>query len=105
MIIPAGYRVLVEQDPLEKTTEAGIVIVSDEKLEKANINKGTLVAIGSTAWEAFGPNNTGRPWATVGDRVIFARYAGKAVDDPEEPYKEYRIMNDEDIVAVITGEI
>lgn len=103
MIIPAGHKILVEADPIETVTESGIVLKVDEKLAKADINKGTLRAVGETAWKAFGPDFKGRPWAKVGDRVIFARYAGKILDDPEDG-KEYRIMLDDDLVAVITGE-
>ena len=98
-----GHRILVEKDPLEEETEGGIVLVLDEKLEKANQMVGTLVGVGQSAWKAFGLNFDGEPWAKVGDRIMFSRFAGKHIDDPETG-KEYTIMNDEDVVAVVTGE-
>jgi len=42
------------------------------------------------------------PWAAVGDHVIFGRYAGSRI---ELDGKEYRLMNDEEILAVIPEEI
>lgn len=101
MIKPAGYRVLVKVDPVEDVSKGGIILAFDEKLEKANQNKGTLVAVGPIAWQAFGHMHTGKPWAKVGDRIIFSKYAGKTVVDPETE-EEYRLMQDEDIAATFT---
>lgn len=109
MIKPVGYKILVKPDPIETETDSGIVLVVDEKLERAGQMRGTLVAIGSQAWQAFrhvddqGKFRNGKPWATVGDRVVYSRYAGKILEDPENE-EDYVILNDEDLVAVISGE-
>ncbi len=110
MIKVRGYRILVKPDSLETTTESGIVIVQDEKLEKTGIQHGTLVASGEQAWKAFrqldenGKEVEGKPWATPGDYVLWARHAGRVAFDPfeEDGENEYLVMNDEDIIAVIT---
>lgn len=105
MIKPTGHRVLVRPDKVEKTYgDSKIVIAMDEKLEKGGVQKGLLVDIGPQAWKAFGSDFTGEPWAEQGDYVYFARYAGKFVEDPSEPEIPYMIMNDEDILGVITEE-
>ena len=103
MITPVGHRVLIDMDQAELETEWGFELVSDKKLENAAMISGQIAAIGPQAWKAFGPDFTGEPWAKVGDRVFFAQYAGKSVTDPVTG-KEYKIMNDDDITAVIGEE-
>lgn len=98
MITPAGHRVLVKVEEAEKVTKGGIVIpdhLQDRNTEASTI--GTIVAVGPTAWQAF---DDGTPWAQVGDRVAFAQYGGKKITDPETD-ETYRILNDEDIIAVV----
>lgn len=103
MIKPVGHRILVEVDEAKLETDWGFEMVADKKLENAYQIIGTLIAIGDQAWKAFGPNFTGEPWAEVGNRVMFAEYAGKTVEDPETG-KTYKLMSDEDITAVVMGE-
>jgi len=109
MIIPTGHRVLVKKDDIEETTDAGIVIVMDERLEKANQMTGVLVAVGSQAWKAYrtvdsnGIERNGEPWAYVGDKVVFSKFAGFDLEDPETK-ETLTIMNDDDIGAVLLKE-
>nr|ASN63756.1 co-chaperonin GroES [uncultured virus] len=100
MIKAAGYRVLVKKDELETTTESGIVLAVDEKLEKHKLNTGTVVDVGPNAFKAFSSDYTGEPWCKPGDRVIFSRYAGVIVTDPVDN-EEYTLLNDDDISAII----
>jgi co-chaperonin GroES (HSP10) len=97
MIVPAGHRVLVKIDEVEEVTKGGIIITKGtaQQQEEAGIF-GTLVAVGESAWKDFG----GRAWACVGDRVMIAKYGGFIAQEPGDDNK-YRILNDEDIVAVI----
>ena len=105
MIKPTGHRVLIKPDKVEKTTAGGIILNIDEKLEKGGVQKGLLVDIGPQAWKAFSKDFNGKPWAVIGDYIYFSRYAGKFVQDPADPETEYMIMNDEDILGVITDEV
>lgn len=100
MLKPAGHRVLVQPDAVEETTESGIVINTPEstKMEQAGQERGTVIAIGPNAWKAF---DDGTPWAAVGDRVIYSRYAGRVVQDPDDKETRYVILNDEDILTLI----
>ena len=98
MIVPKGHRVLVLPDKKEEKTAGGIIIAEPirEREELAGIF-GTLVAVGPTAWAAF---DDGKPWAAVGDKVVFSKYGGIVLEDPET--KElYRLLNDDDIYCVI----
>lgn len=94
MIKPVGYRVLVEPDKVDEKTKGGLFLpqTTQEREQHAAI-KGTVVAVGENAW-----SEDLEPWAKVGDRIIFAKYGGFEV---EEDGKTYRLLNDEDVVAVI----
>ena len=108
MIKPLLHRIIVKQ---QKLTEAhkeyrraealGIVIPEheDNKRAQAGVDKGVVVAIGPTAYRDF---NTDTP-IKVGDMVAFARFSGKTILDPKDD-EEYVALNDEDIVAILSGE-
>lgn len=106
MLTPVGHRILVDVDEADLEVEFAtgqFQIISDKKLEDAHQIIGTILAVGGQAWKAFGPNFTGEPWAKVGDRILFSEYAGRIVEDPETG-KKYKLMNDDDVTAVVTGE-
>lgn len=103
MINPVGHKVLVKADDIETKTASGIVLAVDEKLEKGGMQTGIVIAHGDQAWKAFSLNFDGKPWANVGDHILYSRYAGKSILDPEDS-EEYLIMNDEDILAILTKE-
>jgi len=99
-IDPAGHRVIIKPDPLDEGSEGGIVIAhSDKKRKEGGIHTGELIKIGPTAWKAF---DEGEPWANVGDRVYFAKYGGYEI---EHAGQKYRVMNDEDVTAIIREEV
>lgn len=95
-LAPAGHRVLIKPDPLEKVTAGGIVLPETDKNRKESAQvRGTVVAVGPQAWKDF---SDGTPWAKEGDRVFFAKYGGYEVEIEGEMH---RLMNDEDITAII----
>lgn len=77
------------------------VVHDDEDIAEAAVQIGVVISVGSTAWECFGPNFEGKPWAAVGDNVFFPRYAGAVVNDPETGEK-FVLLNDKDIQVTIT---
>ena len=105
MIIPVGHRVLVKQERYDEHDEvfraakaAGLAILKDKEVRyQASVDKGTVISVGPTAWKDFGSE----PWAKVGDVVIFAKNAGKSVEDPADKETPYVLLNDEDIVATL----
>ena len=92
-----GFRILVRPDEVKTRTESGIELALDLNAEKGARVTGTIVDIGEIAWKAFNPQS---PYAglRVGDRVYFAKYAGKRLVDFDTK-EEYVVLNDEDIVA------
>jgi chaperonin GroES len=96
MIEPAGHRVLILPEVVEEKTQGGIILAAatKERDQQATM-RGTVVKVGVNAWKAY---DDGLPWAAEGDQVIFRKYAGEVVKDNGT---EYRVVNDEDIIAVV----
>jgi len=108
MIKPLLYRVLVKPDDLfqddpvfKKAHASGIVFAQGAEIEaeKNRMDTGRVVAIGMTAFQAYMKEvGVDEVPVKVGDRVSFAKYAGKQITDEGE---KYIVLNDEDLVALI----
>lgn len=101
MIEALGNRVIVKPDSIEKVSAGGIVFAQTEtyiREEKAATSTGEVIGFGPAAW--LDPVMGGEPWVDIGDKVVFARYAGKYVTDPEDG-EEYVVINDDAIQARI----
>lgn len=95
-IIPFLHRVLVKPKPVEKTTAGGIIIPdTTTRKEQAGTEEGTILALGDTFAKDFG----GSVIPEVGDKVYFAKYAGKFIKGEND--EDLVLLNDEDIVAII----
>jgi co-chaperonin GroES (HSP10) len=97
-----GYRVLVKPDPLEKKTESGIILEyasMEDRLQMA-VTTGTVVALGNQAYKTKEVSPDGKPWCKVGDRIMFGKYAGKFITNPDDD-EMYMVMNDVDVLAVL----
>lgn len=99
-IKPLGYVVLVKPDEYEDKHDLGngqfLEIVEDKRV-KMTITTGTLMDIGPWAWVDRGD---GKPQAKIGDKVVYSKFAGKTVIDPDTK-EPYLLMNDEDVNAII----
>ena len=97
MIVPMLHRLLVKPDPVETKTQSGIIIATETEAKRFQgaAEKGTVVAVGSTAFKDFGESPD---LVSVGTRVYYAKYAGKEVVENDTTYV---ILNDEDIVGII----
>lgn len=98
-IQPLDMRVLVKPDPVEEVTNGGIILIQAEvEKQKYATVKATLVAVGVNAWtEARSHSAFTAP--EPGDRVLIAKYGGVALKGDDGA--EYRILNDEDITALL----
>jgi len=97
MIKPVLHRILVKADPVETKTASGIIVATETEAKRyqAAADKGTVMALGSTVFKDYGENPD---LVVVGDRVYYAKYAGKEVIEDGE---KYILVNDEDILAII----
>ena len=98
-LIPTSYNILVYVPPVETTTAGGIVRMTDKEAdrEQKGSAEGYVIAIGAQAWEELGD---GSPWAEVGDRVVFQRYSGTVPEVEGLDSGEFRLMRDEEVLAV-----
>lgn len=100
---PAGPRVVVIPDKLEDKDTAyaaakrmGITIPEATKVrEQGAVDTGVVESVGLTAYKAF---DDGTPWCKIGDRVAYAKYAGKYIGDEDN---RRLILNDDDVIAVL----
>lgn len=93
---PTGHHIVVEVEKAKEKTSGGIYIPEQAKDRRQNEGQiGVLIAIGPQAWKAFAD---GEAWAKVGDRVLCIKHAGIAL----ESNPNIRLMNDEDVLAVIS---
>jgi co-chaperonin GroES (HSP10) len=101
-INPTEYKVLIAPIVVDEKTKGGIILPDEFKgREQFAQMQGTLVAVSPLAFtyaddEAWG----GSPKPKPGDKVLFAKFAGAAVKGMDG--KDYRIVNDKDIAAVLT---
>ena len=99
-IRPLDLRVLVLPDPVEVKTSGGIILPDQHKeREKFAMQFGTLIAAGETAWEEACARSNQFAKPEPGDRVVISRYAGTILTGKDG--KDYRLMNDEDIVGIV----
>lgn len=108
MIEPVTHRIIVlpfdvtEADEIfKKAKSAGITLAGTQMdREQDAVDRGTVVSFGPSAFRDFGTDN---PLA-VGDEIVYARHAGKKVEDIYTKEK-FVVINDEDVVAIFRKEL
>ncbi len=96
MLIPIGLLYLVRPEKVAEMTKGKILLpehVRDRM--QVSITYGEVIAVGDCVWSDY-PEIKIIP--KVGDKVLFAKYAGAEV---EEENINYRILNDKDILAIV----
>jgi len=97
---PTGWTVLIDPE-YSKTMDWGnglkFEIVEPDRQGIAAVTKGQVVAMGKDCYRG---SRFSEPWCKVGDVVIYARYGGVIIEDPETK-KKYVLLNDEDIKGVV----
>ncbi|MGN0242742.1 MAG: co-chaperone GroES [Lachnospiraceae bacterium] len=87
-LVPLGDRVVLKQLEAEETTKSGIILAAaaQEKPQEAEV-----VAVGPGTDDV-------KMEVSVGDKVIYSKYAGTDVKLDDE---EYIIVKQNDILAVV----
>ena len=94
MIKPVLHRILVQLEDIDEVTESGIIIAKELiKKERKAVEKGTVLAIGDTAFKDYGGSHD---TVKIGDKVLIAQYSGKDVDKE----KNIVVVNDEDLLVI-----
>lgn len=95
MLKAVGYKVIVLPLVVEEVSKGGIVLAVDGRMERNAQTIGTIIDIGEDVAAAYKPKT--EHWGLkVGDKIWYAKYAGKWVKD-EENDREVLVINDEDI--------
>lgn len=100
---PVEFNVVIEPDRVEAGKTKGGIILPDEVKENkdAAMMMGTLLAVSPLAFNYdTWPEEHIDKRPKVGDRILFAKYAGTVVQHPKSNV-ELRVCKDKDIIAVI----
>lgn len=95
-IMPIGTRILVKPDKEDEVSKGGIFIPlqARERMAAESV-RGTVVEVGEFAWIELKEKLVQK-----GDRVIFAKWGGLVVKD-DDGGEDYRLLNDEDVLAIV----
>ena len=94
-IIPLMHRALVKPKQVETKTASGIILTESlTRKEQAGTDEGIILAIGDTFGKDFGAEVLPK----VGDKVLFAKYAGKFIKNGDE---DLVLLNDDDLIAIV----
>jgi len=94
-IKPLQDRIIVKRFESEEKTASGIIIPDSAK-EKPF--EGEIIAVGDG--KVFDNGTKVEPTVKVGDKVLFAKYAGTEVKFEGE---EFLIMREDDVLCVISA--
>ena len=99
-INPVGWRVLIKPQEVKEVSQGGIILSTDKGKEREQManTTGIVIAMGAECY-ADEPS----PWCKVGDKVIFAKYAGLLYKGRDG--KEYRMINDKDITGTLDADV
>ena len=99
-IEPTEFKALILQDKIEEKTPGGVIIPDDTKeRDQYAAMTGGIVAASPLAFTYENwPQGARKP--AVGDKVVFAKFAGATVKGRDGV--EYRLVNDRDICAILT---
>jgi chaperonin GroES len=100
-IRPRGDRILIRRDEAEGITKGGIVL--PESMAKDRPQRGTVLAVGPgrRLLTVMGTMYSDPIRATVGQEVIFTKYAGEGIKVGDE---EFFLVKEEDLIADIEPE-
>lgn len=87
---PLGDRIVVKPATQEEVTKSGIVL--PDTVDKEKKEQGEVIAIGTG-------EKIVKLGLKLGDVVLFGKYSG---DEVEVEDTEYKILKDEDVLAILT---
>lgn len=96
-----GFRVLLKPIDVKKMSEGGIDLSAlSSRTQAINSDRGEIVMVGEGAWF----DKPVKPALKPGDKVFYAKYGAKTLQDPENKEVFYILCNDEDILVGYTNE-
>lgn len=99
-INPVGWRVLIKPQEVKEVSKGGIILTTEKSKEREQManTTGIVVAMGDQCYA-----DEPAPWCQVGDKVIFAKYAGLLYLGKDG--SSYRMVNDKDITGTLDADV
>ena len=99
-ITPVGWRVLIKPKEVKEVSAGGIILDTETSKEREQMGNttGVVVAMGNQCYM-----DEPSPWCGVGDKVIFAKYAGLLYLGKDGA--QYRMINDKDITGTLDADV
>lgn len=96
-ILVKPYDVMKKDEKYAAAKRMGLEIVGEQVVrEQRSVDKGVVVSYGPTAFADMHTPNPLNP----GDEIVWARHAGKEIEDPETG-ETFVALNDEDVIAIL----
>jgi len=97
---PVGWRVLIKPQEVKKVSKGGIILSTESNSDREQManTTGVVIAMGD---QCYADEPT--PWCKVGDKVIFAKYAGLLYLGKDG--NQYRMINDKDITGILDADV
>ena len=107
LIKPVAVKDQMQQVVPDFLKTAGFEVkVGDSRTElmyQAGVERGIVVEVGPMAWKdtALGYGTADwQPWAKEGDEILFVKYSGRPLVNPDTD-EEFLVINDVDMHAVV----
>jgi chaperonin GroES len=99
-INPVGWRVLIKPQEVREVSKGGIILTTEKSKEREQManTTGIVIAMGDQCYA-----DEPAPWCQVGDKVIFAKYAGLLYLGKDG--QAYRMVNDKDITGTLDADV
>ena len=95
-----GWRVLIKQQEVKEVSKGGIILTTEVTKEREQMGNTTGVVV-SMGDQCFADEPA--PWCKVGDKIIFAKYAGLLYLGKDG--NQYRMINDKDITGTLDADV
>ena len=99
-INPVGPRILIKPKEIMEKSAGGIILSTQNTKDREQMSNttGVVVAMGT---ECYLEDTT--PWCKVGDKVIFAKYAGLLYKGRDG--ETYRLISDTDVTGTLDADV
>ena len=98
---PVGYQMLISLPP--KQEKAGALFIPEDRRD-IDYRRSIVVQVVAMGEQCYVPDRYPRgPWCRIGDWVMIPSYAGSSSFKIKGHDSEYRIINEDQILAVVTG--
>lgn len=99
-INPCGWRVLIKPQEINEVSKGGIILTTEVTKEREQMGNttGIVIAMGTQCYA-----DEPEPWCQLGDKVIFAKYAGLVYLGKDG--NQYRMISDKDVTGTLDADV